>query len=295
MLNYAIVTAAVVMFGIQFLFNKLYGRESGNGMGATFVFSFIGGIIGIIALMIINGPQFDVTPFTLFMATLSAVNSITYTFCSLKSFERINLSLYSLFAMLGGMILPFFQGIIFYREPITVAKVICVIFVVVALWLCTSKSDRKGGTIYYIGVFVLNGMSGVIAKIFQSSSFAKTSDAMYSVWVATIGALISASVIIIMIAMSKKNHSQKFEIKKPNFKALIYASSCGILGNVANFLLLIALAVLPASVQYPFITGGVMIVSTLISALTGAKPSKKEILSVALSFIGILALVLIPV
>jgi hypothetical protein len=63
MLNYANVTAAVVMFGIQFLFNKLYGNESGNGMGATFIFSFIGGIIGIIALMIINGPQFDATPF----------------------------------------------------------------------------------------------------------------------------------------------------------------------------------------------------------------------------------------
>lgn len=295
MINYAIVTAAVVMFGIQFLFNKLYGRESGNGMGATFIFSFIGGIIGVIALMIINGPQFDATPFTLVMATLSAVNSIVYTFCSLKAFDRINLSLYSLFAMLGGMILPFFQGIIFYDEPITVAKAVCVIFVVAALLLCTSKSDRKGGAIYYIGVFVLNGMSGVLTKIFQSSSFAKTSDAMYSIWGAAIRVLISAVVIVVMIAISKKRHSEVLAIKKPNAKAVLYASGCGVLSNIANFLLLIALAVLPASVQYPFVTGGVMIVSTLISAITGAKPSKNEILSVVLSFIGILALVLIPI
>ena len=45
MIHYAIVTTAVVTFGIQFLFNKLYGRESGNSMSATFIFSFIGGII----------------------------------------------------------------------------------------------------------------------------------------------------------------------------------------------------------------------------------------------------------
>ena len=295
MLNYAIVTAAVVMFGIQFLFNKLYGRESGNGMGATFIFSFIGGIIGVIALMLINGPQFSATPFTLVIATLSAVNSIAYTFCSLKAFDRINLSLYSLFAMLGGMILPFFQGIIFYDEPITVAKAVCVIFVVAALLLCTSKSGRKGGAIYYIGVFVLNGMSGVLTKIFQSSSFEKTSDAMYSIWGAAIRVLISAVVIIVMIALSKKKKLEALAIKKPNVKAVIYASGCGVLGNIANYLLLIALAVLPASVQYPFVTGGVMIVSTLISAITGAKPSKKELLSVVLSFIGILALVLIPI
>lgn len=294
-MGYTILTVAVSMFGIQFLFNKLYGKESGNGMWATFIFSFIGGIIGVISLMIINGPRFEVTPFTLILATVSALNSIIYTFCALKSFERINLSLYSLFAMLGGMILPFFQGIIFYDEPITLAKIVCVIFITVALVLCTAKSDRKGGTIYYVGVFVLNGMSGVITKIFQSASYAKTSDAMYSIWGAAIRVLISGVVILIMIILARKNTAKKHELKKPTGKALLYASSCGILGSLANFLLLIALAVLPASVQYPFITGGVMIVSTIISALTGAKPSKKEVLSVIVSFIGILCLVLIPI
>ena len=51
--------------------------------------------------------------------------------------------------------------------------------------------------------------------------------------------------------------------------------------------------VLPASVQYPFVTGGTMIVSTVISFLLGQKPSKREIFAIALSFLGILALVFI--
>ncbi|MBR2432837.1 MAG: hypothetical protein IKB23_07970, partial [Clostridia bacterium] len=68
----------------------------------------------------------------------------------------------------------------------------------------------------------------------------------------------------------------------------------GITNRVANFLLVIALAHVDASVQYPMVTGGVMIVSTLICFFGKNKPSKKEILSVILAFVGMLALFVIP-
>ena len=282
MLDYVLVTVATLMFGVQFLLNNLYQRESGNGIGATMTFAFIGGIIGIVSLTLINGFSFSATPFTLIMALLSALLSIAYTFCSLKAFEKINLSLYSLFAMLGGMILPFFQGIMFYDEPVTVAKAICVVFVIAALVICTTRNGKKGGFIYYLGVFVLNGLSGVFSKIFQASSYEKTSEAMYSIWSAAIKLLISAVVIVILIILSKKRRDSEPMITMPS-------------PAVANFILLLSLASLPASAQYPFITGGVIIASTVISAIMGSKPSKKEIISVILSFIGLLALVFIPI
>ena len=52
--------------------------------------------------------------------------------------------------------------------------------------------------------------------------------------------------------------------------------------------------VITASVQYPFVTGGTMIVSTVIALCCGQRPSKCEILSVILSFAGILVPVLVP-
>lgn len=295
MLDYVLVTVATLMFGVQFLLNNLYQRESGNGIGATMTFAFIGGIIGIVSLTLINGFSFSATPFTLIMALLSALLSIAYTFCSLKAFEKINLSLYSLFAMLGGMILPFFQGIMFYDEPVTVAKAICVVFVIAALVICTTRNGKKGGFIYYLGVFVLNGLSGVFSKIFQASSYEKTSEAMYSIWSAAIKLLISAVVIVILIILSKKRRDSEPMITMPSPKALIFGSAHGVFNAVANFILLLSLASLPASAQYPFITGGVIIASTVISAIMGSKPSKKEIISVILSFIGLLALVFIPI
>ena len=68
----------------------------------------------------------------------------------------------------------------------------------------------------------------------------------------------------------------------------------GTVGKIANFVLVIALAHVDASVQYPMVTGGVMTVSTLICFFGERKPSRKELLSVALAFLGMLALFLIP-
>ena len=64
--------------------------------------------------------------------------------------------------------------------------------------------------------------------------------------------------------------------------------------KVANFLLVIALGYVDASVQYPMVTGGTMVVSTLLSCFGDKKPNKREILSVGLAFVGMLLLFLIP-
>ncbi len=67
-------------------------------------------------------------------------------------------------------------------------------------------------------------------------------------------------------------------------------------GNkVANFLLVIALSHVDASVQYPMVTSGVMIISTLLCFFGPKKPSRRELLSVFVGFAGMLALFLIKV
>lgn len=150
-------------------------------------------------------------------------------------------------------------------------------------FLFNERYEKLSGLIFYIGVFVLNGMSGVITKLFESAPYLKTSAAGYSVLSTAMTVLISG--IILLLIKKQGVHIVK--------KAIAFAFCGGILGRVANFLLLLALAVLPASTQYPMVTGGVMVVSTVISLIIGQKPSKREVLSVALSFAGLLALVIL--
>ena len=284
MLYYAMVMAAVVMFGLQFFCNQQYERECKSGLSASMMFIFGGAVAGLVVLLAVNGFKWEFTPFTVLMASLAALDGMAFSFCSLKALGKINLSLYSLFSMLGGMVLPFCLGVFFFDEQFTFGKAICLVAVIAALFLSVEKGEGKGGTAYYIGVFVFNGLSGVISKFFQASELPKTSEAAYSVWTAVMTALISG---VILIFVWKKSPL------KLNAKALVSMAGNGILNRVANFLLLLSLAYLPASVQYPMITGGVMIVSTLLGYFTPNKPKTREWISLALSFAGIMALVLL--
>lgn len=284
---YALVMIAVMIFGGCFFLNDAYRKERGSSIVSSMEAAFVGSVAGIIVLLAVSGFDFQATPFTLCIAFISALCGVVFTWCSFKALDRVNLSVYSVFSMLGGMALPFFQGILFYRESITVAKVICVIFICIALVLTLSKDRKGGGTLYYIGIFVLNGMSGVLSKIFTSSNFEKTNAEWYSIWGAVFTAAISG---ILWLCLTKKAGLPRF-----TWKAFTYSAVNGSVNRIANFLLVLALVHIDASVQYPLITGGVMIVSTLICYFGRNKPTKKELLSVLMAFIGMLSLFLIKI
>ena len=283
---YGLMIVSVIMFGVQFYINDMYKNESGSGLSAAMMLSLLSGLTGTACLFVINGFSISVTVFTFIMGAITAVSSVLYTVFSLKALSRINLSLYSLFAMLGGMLLPFFQGLFFYNEPFTLAKGLCLAFIAMALLLTVERGDKKGGAVFYIGVFILNGMSGVFAKLYQELPYEKATNADYSIWIAIMSAAISG-VILLFLQLKK---GRRFSLR-----SIGLGIANGGINRIANYLLLIALTALPASVQYPFVTGGVMIVSTAICFITGQKPSKKEVLSVALAFVGVLLLVCVPV
>ncbi len=268
------------MFGFQFRLNQIYEKEVGNTLKDAFVFITGYSIAGLIVLLIINGPHFEFTGFSLLMAVFTALDFIACSYFSLKAFSKVNIALLSIFSMLGGMVLPFIVGILFFDEGLTAAKIVCIILLIFAVCVTFEKKTKNSGLIYCFCVFFFNGMSGVLSKIFQSAPYPKTNEAVYSVMCAAVTGFI-AGIFLIFIKGKKINL---------NKKAIAAMTGYGILNRVANYLLLLALAVLPASVQYPFITGGVIIVSVVIGLFTNQKPSKREIVSVILSGLGIAAL-----
>lgn len=285
---YFLIVVSVMMFGGRFALQDIYRKLRGSGLKISLETSFVGSLAGLAVLLAVNGFKIEFAPFTLLIASLAALNSIAFAFCSFKALDTIDLSLFSLFSMLGGMLLPFFQGIIFFDEPITVAKIVCLILIGGALLLTVSPKEKKKGSIYYIGIFVLNGMSGVLSKVFASAPIEKTGSASYSIWIAICTSIISG---ILLLGYLKRN-----DVGAPyTLKAFCIGAVSGGVNQLANFLLIVALMHVDASVQYPMVTGGVMIVSTLISLFGSGKPDKKELLSVALAFGGMLALFFIPV
>ena len=284
-MQYYLLTAlAVAMFSFQFWFNDRYQKRCGSSARAAVLFSLGTNAAGLLTLLAINRFRLECTPFALLMAFFTALDGLLFLYCSLKAFAVINLSLYSVFSMLGGMTLPFVLGIAAYGEAVTPGKALCFVFTAAALCLTVKKGGDRRGWPYYIGIFVLNGMSGVLAKLFQASALPKTGAAGFSALSAAAGVVLSGAVLLFI-------KGEKIKLTPP---ALGDMAAYGAINRVANFLLLIALEHLPASAQYPFVTGGVMILSTLLCFFTPNKPSKRELLAVALAFAGLLLLVLLP-
>ena len=286
-LNYGLVMVSVVIFGFNFYCTDKLRSYCGSGLGAAFFTTAIGSLLSAIVLFFMNGLRFEFSPIAFAVAIGAAVNGILFSFCSYKSLDIINLSLYSLFSMLGGMALPFVVGILFFDEDMTVAKGVCFAVITLALVIVTGRGKtQKKGYIFYAGVFVLNGMSGVLTTVYKRLDGTNVSSTGYTLLVATSSAVLSALFIPFFIGEVKR-------IKEP-LKAVGITVLNGIANRIANLILAVALAVLPASAQYPMVTGGVIIVSTVIAAFSKKKPTNKELISVVLSFIGILALVAIP-
>lgn len=282
--NYGLLTISTVAFGLMFFFQDMFRANYGNTIKAAFVLNVGTNLVGVIVSLFTTGFRVEMTPFALIMSTIGSINNLLFSYCTLKALDKINLSLYSVFSMLGGMALPFLSGILFHGEAFTVAKATCFVFITVALAFTVNAGVKKADAKYYIGIFVFNGLSGVIAKIYQALPYAKVSSEAYSL-LGSISALIFCAVILVFL---------KGEKRKLNFQSVLGMIGNGILGKIGSLLLLIALLSLPASAQYPFVTGGTMIVSAVISLFSKKKPTKRELLSILISFVGILMLILLP-
>ena len=287
---YALIMLSTLMFGANFICTDVYRRERGSSVVISLQYTLISCAASLLLFIAMNGFRFDCTPFLFVMSLLSALNGFGFTFCSFKSLGVINLSLYSLFSMLGGMMLPFLQGIIFFGEAVTVANLICFVLIVAALVITVERGGerKRGGTVYYIGVFVLNGMSGVLAKILNAAPFDKGANPAVSYSV--LSGFISLTVSGLLLLYFTDKSSERSP--KMSLKSNIVCGASGVINRVANYVLVIALAFVPASVQYPMVTGGVIIFSTLACFVMKNRPSKREIISVAVAFAALVILVL---
>lgn len=280
---YGLLIVATALCATQFLFHQAFTKTQNNGLRSVLTFSICTHLVSFFVMLVLNRFQLKLTWFSVLLGLWSACNSLLYSYFGLKALTRANLSVYSIFAMLGGLILPFAAGILFYREPLTVPKLLCSGLIILSLLLTAEKGSSKKGTgLLYLAVFFLNGMSAVISKVHQSNEALCTDSYSF----VAIGNALCFSIALVWYLIAYKKLPK---VTKREFAATSgYALSSGI----SNLLLLIALTTLPASVQYPIVTGGVIFFSTAVSILLKQKPGKKTILSAVIAFLATLFIIL---
>ncbi len=274
MRDYIFVIIADLLFALQFLFNQQFRKRNGDGLDQTFTFSMFTNGISFLLLFIINGFTLQINLISFIIALIYSVVILGYSYSGLKSFATANLSVYSIFAMLGGMIMPFAYDVILNPERFSVSKGACVALIAVATALSFEKGKKNRKNIkYYFAVFLLNGLVGVLSTIHQTENGEAVDSGSF---MATVNL---CTFVICFVYHLAKNKKIVLPQKKDIMTLACYAACSGI----GNLLCLIALTNIPASVQYPIITGGVMVFSTIISIVRKEKPSAKTIIATVIA------------
>lgn len=288
----ALICFATFLFSVQFVFNDVYQRGEGANVVTSMLFSGLTGIAGVVMLVLTNADAFQYSLFSMLLAFLSAAKNVLSAYLSIMVLSRANLSVYSLYSMLGGMLLPFGYAILFCGEPLTWQKCVCTVLVMGALLLGLKGKDnapdeqRQHGSPlpWYLGVFVMNGLSGVFSTIHQRAGEIAVSASAYSLMERLWGLL-----IVVIVLLVCRSRGQAIRLKRP-LRSIGSTAGYGVITTLANLILLIALLHVDASIQYPIVTGGVIVLSLLWDWVLGKKPNRYAVGAAAVSFAGLLFL-----
>lgn len=298
-MEYFVIIMSVLCFALQFAFTKVFEGVVKQTVETSLIMLIFTNSIGVALFLCVGGFKVDFSLFSLLWAAVFAVIMIPYYMIGIKVLSLGSLAVYSMFMMLGGMLVPYFYGIWFLSEEITWGKIVgCVLltgFIVLqTLSQQTAETEEKSRdnrtrflflTLCLI-IFFINGMTGVIVKEHQIGKNA-IDDVSFTVISCAITAILSAVMLGAMFLVkprSEKRESVKLCLRR---KSLATMGLLGAAAYTGNFLQLKAASKVPASVQFPLVSGGVIVLSAIFSAfIFKEKLSKAEWISVIGAFLA---------
>ena len=278
---YAIVIAATVLLAFEFALYKKYQSSEGTGIVAGLKCNMLSGLFTTVIFFAFSGFKLEFSWFSLLMAFGVSLCAITYCTIGFQILKSGGMALYSLFLMLGGMLLPYLFGVLFLEEPLTLLRIAGVVLIVAAVVLSGKAKYNFSTGIYLLcfAVFLLNGTVSILSKCHQIGiTYSPVSSAAFVMYLGITKFLLSGAVLLFC---KKEGNGWFFSAKSAPMAVL----GAAVFGGVSYMLQLMGAKELPATVLYPIVTGG----SIIFSALSGKvfykeKLSVYQIISIALCF-----------
>lgn len=294
MIYYLLLFISAVLFSGQFLFTKQYQRYNGDSLRSTLKLSFFAYITIAIFFFIkanvgVESLRFGFSWFTLLMTLGVAVVSVLCMYLGVKVLGIGNMAVYSTFMMIGSMVLPSLVGVTVYGEKLTLLKGAALLLMLVAVFFTSGNDDTKSNKkalLFYISVFILNGLVGVLFTIHNNqptwSAYWETvngvpvvnSDVFMS-WYGISTALLSGVLLCISKCKDKKKSEELNAsivktagagMQRTMLFSLAIAVGYGVANGMGNYFISISTApnALGSSVTFPIVNGGTILVSTLM-------------------------------
>ena len=290
---YLMILVAVVLLALQFCTNKFYQLRFGNAMTTSLLFTALSGLTTALLFFCIGGFRLSVTPYSLLMAAIIAVLCCLYTLIGFKMFALGNMSVYTMFLMLGGMLLPYLYGVFWLNEEITVCRILGVILLALSmvfpvLGTADDESKKKTRTLFLLlclVVFTLNGFVSITSKMHQISDRFIVGENDFVVLSNGMNGLIS-SIALFVMCLSRRTTPMREPLTGKSMGLIAGIVGVSAACNGTSYMLqLIGAANVPASVLYPMVTGGMVVLSAVAGMVFFKEyPDKKTAIGLLLSF-----------
>ncbi len=283
MINYIYALLSDLFFSSSFAIQKKYQQKTDTSIRSATIFNIISAVSLFPVLLCLCFFRPQITVYSLVSAFLGSVVLFAYTAISFYIIKAGSLSLYTLFLMTGGMIVPFVWGICFLNESISLMQIGGIILITFSIIFSSAEKKKTGiGIIVMcVMVFFLNGFSSVISKLHQTETrYATIGVYDYMFW----GNVFRFVMSLVLLLFSGKGDKTKVSVSA--FVIAFFAAITNALGSLFN---LMGASFLPATVLYPLITGGTIVLSAVLEAIVfKEKLITKKLLPIAICFAGTL-------
>ncbi len=257
MINALLLAIVVVSINAQNICKKEYNKRGGRG---AFTFSAACSFISMIFFIVMLGGRFE---YELGVFWYSIVFSVSFTFAMAFSYLAIATGPLSLTALINGysLIIPTVYGLVALNEPIRVTLFIGIALLVVSLLLVNLKKREDGKRINFKwGVYVtLAFLGNGICSCAQKAQQTVYLGAMKNEFMIVALAITTLSMLTVALISERKTMLNDLR------RGIGYYSVSGIANGAVNLFVMVLSASMSASVMFPIMSAGGIIISTLVS------------------------------
>lgn len=282
---YFLIILAVLLLAFDFVLKKSYQKINGDSVKSGLVYNAFSGVCTAIIFFVVNKFTFNFSWYSFYMAIAISILTVSYTIIGFKILKSGNMAIYTLFLMVGGMSVPYVFGLVCLGEPFSIIYLVGLTIIIVSLVL--SGTEIKKTKLSQIAlcsvVFLLNGMVSVFSKLHQIEDVHKTISAIeFTALSGVVKAILSG--FILTVCGRKENEKS---VKMINKKIVLIIAISAVVGGLSYILQLLAASKLPATVLYPFTTGGTVVLTALMGIIFfSEKPDARQWVSMLLCLVG---------
>jgi len=279
-----LLALTVLSVCLQSIAKKAYNQKKEGG---AFTFTAASVLFALLVFLIVGKGRFELEARALWYSLFFALSYSTASVFTYLAISAGSLSLTSLIVQYS-LIIPTFYGLIALNEPISFVLIAGLVLLCISLVLVNSEGSVEKKITLKWGLFAFlsfagNGVCSTVQKA-QQIRF----DGMYKSEFMIIALLISAVMIFAVAFITEKS-----EVREHLKKGAVYYALCGVANGLANFFVLTLSNTVPASVMFPIIAAGGIVLTALISIFIY---KEKLSLQQKIGFVlGILAIILLNI